>query len=127
MGSTRPRRSPSWGALARNDDCPVRETPGGDDQEECFMAHVARAGFDTFLAFGAAALAVAEVAALVGGQLPEGSTRELLDDLEAAHHRLRVLFDLGEDADVYDLGLSVLMLAERTTEAYRESRGLTGS
>ncbi len=91
------------------------------------MAQVTRDGFETCMAFGAAALAVAEVAALVCGQLPEGSTRELLDELEAAHHRLRALFDLGEDADVHALGLSVLVLAERTTEAYRESRGLTGS
>jgi len=127
MGSTRPRRSPWWGALARDGDWPVREASGGDDQEECFMAYVTRAGFEACLAFGAAALVVAEVAALVGDQLPEGSTRELLDELEAAHHRLRALFDLGEDADVNALGLSVLVLAERTTEEFRESRGLTGS
>jgi len=48
------------------------------------MAHVTRAGFETCLAFGAAALAVAEAAGLVSGQLPEGSTRELLDELEIA-------------------------------------------
>ena len=91
------------------------------------MARITRAAFETCMAFGAAAVAVAKVAALVGDQLPEGSTRELLDEIEVAHHRLRVLFDLGEDADVNTLGLSVLVLAARTTEAYRESRGLTGS
>ena len=35
------------------------------------MARVTRDGFEACMAFGAAALAVAEVAALVCGQLPE--------------------------------------------------------
>jgi len=72
-------------------------------------------------------LAVAEVTQLVGHQLPDGTTRDLLVELKAAHDRLRVLFDLGQDTTVHALGLSVLVLADRTACAIREDRDPSGS
>jgi len=86
------------------------------------MANITREGFETCMAFGMASLAVAEVAMLVRDQLPGGPTGDLLAELEAAHHRLRDLFDLGEDAAVHALALSVLVLVDRTTDAIREDR-----
>jgi len=91
------------------------------------MPHITRSGLETCLAFGEAALAVAEVAELIGGQLPEGSARDLLLELETAHDRLRILFDLGQDTAVHALGLSVLVLADRTAGAIREDRNLSDS
>jgi hypothetical protein len=84
------------------------------------MAHVTRDGFETCMAFGMASLAVADVAEFLRLQAPEGPTGDLLAELEAAHHRLRDLFDVGQDATVHALALSVLVLAARTTEAIRE-------
>jgi hypothetical protein len=86
------------------------------------MANITREGFETCMAFGMASLAVADVAELLRLQVPDGPTRDLLTELEAAHHRLRVLFDLGEDTAVHALALSILVLAARTTEAIREDR-----
>jgi hypothetical protein len=54
--------------------------------------------------------------------VPDGPTGDLLAELEAAHHRLRDLFDLGEDAAIHTLALSVLVLAARATDAIREDR-----
>jgi len=86
------------------------------------MAHITRQGFEACMAFGKASLAVADVAELLHLQVPDGPTGDLLAELEAAHHSLRELFDLGEDPAVHTLGLSVLVLAARTTEAIREDR-----
>ena len=86
------------------------------------MANITREGFETCMAFGMASLAVAEVAELVRDQLLDGPTGDLLAELEAAHHRLRHLFDLGEDIAVHALALSVLVLVDRTTHAIREDR-----
>ncbi len=86
------------------------------------MAHITRQGFEAFMAFGRASLAVADVAELPRLQLPDGQTGDLLAELEAAHRRLRGLFDLGEDPAVHTVALSVLVLAARTTEAIREDR-----
>ena len=69
---------------------------------------------------------MAEVGESVAGQDPDGRASELLAELEAAHHRLRDLFDLGEDAAVHALALSVLVLADRTDEAIREERRRPG-
>ena len=91
------------------------------------MARITRDGFEACMAFGAAALAVAEVGALVADRPMDRATCDLFDELEAAHHRLRALFDLGEDTPVHALALSVLVLAERTTRANQEHRGLTDS
>ena len=88
------------------------------------MANITREGFETCMAFGMASLAVAEVADLLRLQVPDGPAGDLLAELEAAHHRLRDLFDLGEDAAVHTLALSVLVLAARATEAIREDRNL---
>jgi hypothetical protein len=79
------------------------------------------------MAFGAAALAVADVAAQVADRPMDRAACDLFDELEVAHHRLRALFDLGEDVPVRALALSVLVLAERTTRANQEHRGLTDS
>ena len=84
------------------------------------MAHITREGLETCMAFGEASLAVAHVAELLRLQVPDGPTGDLLAELEAAHHRLRDLFDLGEDGAVHTLALSVLVLAARTEEAIRE-------
>ena len=86
------------------------------------MAHITRQGFEACMAFGEASLAVAHVAELLRLQVPDGPTGDLLAELEAAHHRLRDLFDLGEDPAVHTVALSVLVLAARTTEAMREDR-----
>ena len=86
------------------------------------MANITRQGFETCMAFGKASLAVADVAELLRLQVPEGPTGDLLAELEVAHHRLRDLFDLGEDPAVHTLALSVLVLAARTTEAIRQDR-----
>ena len=48
-----------------------------------------------------------------------GPAGDLFAELEAAHHRLRDLFALGEDEAVHTLPLSVLVLAARTEEASR--------
>jgi hypothetical protein len=96
--------------------------PGGGDQEETEMANITREGFETCMAFGMESLAVAEVAELVRDQLLDGPTGDLFTELEAAHHRLRDLFDLGEDTAVHALALSVLVLVDRTTDAIREDR-----
>ena len=53
-------------------------------------------------------------------RLPDGPSGDLLAELGAAHHRLRDLFDLGEDGAVHTSALSVLVLAARTEEAFRE-------
>jgi hypothetical protein len=90
------------------------------------MALITRKGLEACLAFGTAALAIAEVAELVGDRASE-STRELLVELEAAHDRLRAAFDLGRDDIVHTLGLSVLVLAERTKRAIQEPGDLTDS
>jgi hypothetical protein len=63
---------------------------------------------------------VAEVAELVRDRLPDSSTEELPVELEAAHRDLRDLFDHGHDTAVNALVLSVLVLADRTTDAIRE-------
>ena len=78
------------------------------------------------MAFGMASLAVAEIGESVAGQLPDGLARELLAELEAAHHRLRDRFDHGEDAAVHALALRVLVLADQTGEAIREERDRPG-
>jgi hypothetical protein len=91
------------------------------------MARITREEFEACMAFGAAALAVADVAALVADQPMDRATRDLFDELEIAHHRLRALFDLGEDVSVHALAPSVLVLAERTTRANQEHRGLADS
>jgi len=96
--------------------------PGGGDREEIDLANVTREGFETCLAFGTASLAVADVVESLRHQVPDGPTGDLLPELEAAHHHLRDLFDLCEDAVVYTLALSVLVQAARTTEAIREDR-----
>jgi hypothetical protein len=86
------------------------------------MANITREGFETCMAFGEASLAVADVAELLRLQVPDGPTGDLLAELEATHHRLRELLDLGEDPAVHTLALSVLVLAARATEAIREAR-----
>ena len=86
------------------------------------MANITREGFETCMAFGMASLAVADVVELLLVQVPDGPTGDLLVELEAAHHRLRDLFDLGEDGAVHTLALSVLVLAARTEDAIREDR-----
>jgi tRNA(Leu) C34 or U34 (ribose-2'-O)-methylase TrmL len=91
------------------------------------MARITRDGFEACMAFGAAALAVADVAAQVADRPMDRAACDLFDELEVAHHRLRALFDLGEDKSVHALALSVLVLAERTTRANQEHRGLTDS
>ena len=91
------------------------------------MARITRDGFEACMAFGAAALAVAEVGALVAARTMDRAACDLFDELEAAHHRLRALIDLGANTPVNALALSVLVLAERTTRANQERRGLTDS
>ena len=86
------------------------------------MAHITREGLETCMAFGEASLAVADVVELLRLQVPGGPTGDLLAELEAAHHRLRDLFDLGEDAAIQTLALSVLVLAARATEVIRADR-----
>jgi len=90
------------------------------------MAHITREGFETSMAFGTASLAVTEVAELVVGQLPDGSDRALFEELEAAHHRLRDLFAESEDAAVYGLALSILVLADRMGGELRQGRQRPG-
>ena len=86
------------------------------------MTNITKEGLETCLAFGVASIAVAEVAELIGDQLPDASTSDLLVELEAAHRRLCDLFDQGEDSAVHALALSVLVLADRTTATIREDR-----
>ena len=86
------------------------------------MANITKERLETCLAFGVASIAVAEVAELIGDQLPDASTSDLLVELEAAHRRLCDLFDQGEDTAVHALALSVLVLADRTTTTIREDR-----
>jgi hypothetical protein len=91
------------------------------------MARITREGFETCMALGMASLAVAEVAGLVTDQLPDGPTKDLFVELEDARHQLCDLFDDGDDAAVYALALSVLVLADRTTVAIREEWHRPGS
>ena len=84
------------------------------------MAHITREGLETCMAFGEASLAVAGILELLRLQVPDGPSGALLAELEAAHHRLRHQFDLGEDGAVHTLALGVLVLAARTEEAIRE-------
>ena len=84
------------------------------------MAHITREGLEVCMAFEEASLAVAAVVELLRLQLSDGPSGDLLAELEAAHHRLRDLFDLGEDGAVHTLALSVLVLVARTEEAIRE-------
>jgi hypothetical protein len=100
---------------------------GTGDQKGAYVARITREGFETCLAFGRASLAVAEVAGLVTEHLPDGPTRDLFVELEAALHQLRNLFDDGDDAAVHALALSVLVLADRTTVAIREEWHRPGS
>jgi hypothetical protein len=100
---------------------------GIGDQEGTSMARITREGFETCMAFGMASLAVAKVAELVTEQLPDGPTRDLFIELEAARHQLCGLFDDGDDAAVHALALSVLVLADRTTVAIREEWHRPGS
>ena len=86
------------------------------------MARITKEGLEACMAFGMASLAVAEIGESVDGLRPDGRARELLAELEAAHIRLQDLFDLGEDAAVHALALSVLVLVDRTTDAIREDR-----
>lgn len=86
------------------------------------MANITKEGLETCMAFGMASLAIAEVAELVRDQLHVDSTRDRLEELEAAHRRLCDLFDLGEDTAVHALALGVLVLADRTTATIREDR-----
>ena len=86
------------------------------------MANINREGLEACMPFGVVSHAVADVAELLRLQVPEGPAGDPLAELETAHHRLRDLFDLGEDAAFYDLALSILVLADRTTEAIREVR-----
>lgn len=69
------------------------------------------------MAFGAASLAIAEVAELITEHLPAQTTADLFFELQTAHRRLRALFADGQDAAVHSMALSVLVLAERTTGA----------
>ena len=86
------------------------------------MARITKEGLEACMAFGMASLAVAEIGESVAGLLPDGIARELLAELEAAHRRLGDLFDLGVDAALHALALSVLVLVDRTTDAIREVR-----
>ena len=86
------------------------------------MARITKEGLEACMAFGMASLAVADAVELVRDQLLDGPTGDLFAELEVAHHRLRDLFDLGEDTAVHALALSVLVLVDRTTDAIREDR-----
>ncbi len=90
------------------------------------MARVTKEGFDACMAFGMASLAVAEVAELVADGLPDGPACDLLAELETAHDRLRNLFANGQDAAVHGVALSILVLAERTTDALVQERHRPG-
>jgi hypothetical protein len=90
------------------------------------MANITKDGLSACLDFGMASLAVANVAELVGDQLPDGEARELLGELEAAHRRLCDLFDDGQIEPVHTLALSILLLADLTTDAVREGRDRPG-
>lgn len=90
------------------------------------MARITRSTLEACLDFGAAALAVAETVHLAAdGQ--NSPAAHLLVELVAAHDKLRSAFDLERDDLVHALGLSVLVLADRTRRAIRESGDLTGS
>lgn len=90
------------------------------------MARITREGLEACMGFGMASLAVAEIGESVAGLLPDDLARELVVELEAAHHRLRDHFDHGENAAVHALALSVLVLADQTGEAIREERDRPG-
>ena len=90
------------------------------------MARITKEGLEACMAFGMASLAVAEIGESVAGLLPDGLARELLAELEAAHHRLRDHFERSEDATVHTLAVSVLVLADKTGEAIREERDRPG-
>jgi len=84
------------------------------------MANITKEGLETCMAFGVASIAVAEAAELIRDQLHDGSARDLFVELEAAHRRLRDLFDQGEDSAVHALALSVLFLADQAMATIRE-------
>ena len=90
------------------------------------MARITKEGLEACIAFATASLAVADIGESVAGLLPDGLARELLAELEAAHHRLRDHFDQGEDVTLHALALSVLVLADQTGEAIRMERDRPG-
>ncbi len=90
------------------------------------MARITREGFEACMAFGAASLAVAEVVEMFADSRPSVRARELLTELESAHHRLRDLFADGQDDAMHALPLSIVVLADRTTGWLEETEDRPG-
>lgn len=91
------------------------------------MARITKEGLEACLAFGAAALAFAEVAELVAGCQPDQHAGHLLLELECAHRHLRHHFADGRDDVVPVLAVTVMVLADRTTNALDGPRSGSGS
>jgi len=66
------------------------------------------------LAFGTASIAVSDVGQRMARGRSDGPASDLFVEMQAAHSRLRVLFDLELDDDVHVLAHDIVELAERT-------------
>jgi len=91
------------------------------------MAQMRIEAVQVMLAFGTASVAVADVAERMARGHRNGPALDLFVELEAAHARLRILFDHGVDDDVLVLVPQVVELAERTGDAIEEEDLRTGS
>jgi hypothetical protein len=100
--------------------------PGAGDQKETVMTRITQEGLEACMAFGMASLAVADVVELIADQLSDGPVLELLAELESAHQLLRDLFDDGDDAGVHTVALTILVLADRTTDAVQKNWNRSG-
>jgi hypothetical protein len=91
------------------------------------MARMTPEALETFLAFGTASIAVFEAAKRMARGHLDGPSSDLFVEMQAAHSRLRVLFDQELDDDVLVLARSIVELAQRTAWALDQEESRPGS
>jgi hypothetical protein len=91
------------------------------------MARMRTEAVQAMLAFGTASIAVSDVGQRMARGNGDGPASELFVEMQAAHSRLRVLFDLKLDDDVLVLAHDIVELAERTAIALDQEESRPGS
>ena len=91
------------------------------------MARMKVQTLQALLAFGTASVAVSVVGVRMAQDPRHGPASDLFVEMQAAHSRLRVLFDQELDDDVLVLARSIVELAQRTACALDQEELRPGS
>ena len=91
------------------------------------MARMKAETVEALLAFGTASMAVSEVGERMARGSRHGPASDLFVEMQAAHSRLRDLFDQELDDDVLVLARSIVELAQRTAWALDQEESRPGS